>query len=81
MHKAYCFFDTEHAETYPQLAAVAVALESQETTIDEVQRVLDEDGKVRPDASKELLRLSGELAGKRRQIDQTFQKVLRQYYE
>lgn len=66
-------------QMYPLLHEVIETFVIQPSLLKEIDRVLDEKGEVRPDASPELLAISKEIRSKERALDRTFADVLKQY--
>ncbi|MDX1409115.1 MAG: endonuclease MutS2, partial [Saprospiraceae bacterium] len=77
--QVYTFFDGDRAGQFSRLADVAARLTDPVELIEAIERVLDEEGAVRPDASPALQKLAKELGAKRRQCDQQFDKTVRKY--
>ena len=73
------FFDESRREEFPKLAGISKRLHDPSAIIHAIQRILDEAGNVRPDASRELLRIAQEIQRVGHQCDAEFQKLVRHY--
>jgi DNA mismatch repair protein MutS2 len=73
------FFNDEQTESYPKLGAIAGRMHDPATVLSAILRILDESGQVKPDASRELLRISREIQNVSHQCDVEFQKLVRHY--
>lgn len=73
------FFHEDNAEEYPKLSAIARHLHDPSTLLSAIQRILDEAGNVRPDASRQLLKIAQEIQHTAHQCDVEFQKQVRHY--
>ncbi len=73
------FFDEEREEVSPKLSAIAHRMHDPSSITSAILRILDESGQVRPDASRELLRISREIQNVSHQCDVEFQKLVRHY--
>lgn len=72
------FFHT-HAETYPTLQSFISGVEYVAAIAQAVKAVLDEDGKIRPDASPELIRITKEKNDAIRSLGKVFLSALQKY--
>lgn len=71
----YKFFK-KHKAAYKTLYAIIQDTSFDEVLIQSIQRVIDEDGQIRPDASEELMRIRRKLSGKRKELDKTFRGIV-----
>lgn len=78
-HVTWRFFDGARKKKYPHIASVTAGLEDTTDLIERIRQVLDEEGEIRPDASRRLLKLSRDLQSKRSQSDGIFQKIVQNY--
>ncbi len=63
----------------PNLARICERLAINPSLIKEINRVIDREGKVKPDASEELLRISKLIRGKERELDRVFAQLVTKY--
>lgn len=68
-----------HQKFYPLLTAICEAIQVNPAMLTEIDRVLDENGEVRDNASPELQRIQREIRNKEREIDTIFAKTLKKY--
>jgi DNA mismatch repair protein MutS2 len=79
LKKIFDFFSKERKETYPNLFSIIAFTEFDKTLIKEIDRVIDEEGKVKPDASPELLAIRRKLNGKQKELDRQFRTLITLY--
>lgn len=72
------FSDTEKVNFNPLLHGVVSNIIIDRALINEIDRVLDDEGEVRPNASDELMRISKAIKSKERELDRVFNDVLEQ---
>lgn len=63
----------------PLLAQICQHLSINPALIKEINRVIDSEGNVKPDASDELLRISKLIRGKERELDRVFAQLITRY--
>lgn len=63
----------------PHLAQICEGLAINPALIKEINRVIDSEGNVKPDASDELLRISKLIRGKERELDRVFGQLVSRY--
>lgn len=68
-----------HRKMYPILTEIMDIIVIDVNLLKEIDRVLDETGEVRPDASPELMRIHKEIRSKEREIDNLFSNTLKRY--
>ncbi len=73
------FFTKERKETYPNLFKIIAFTEFDKTLIKEINRVIDEEGKVKPDASPELMSIRRKLNAKQKELDRQFRSLVNLY--
>jgi len=71
----YYFRDFKRQRTYVELYEICGKIEIDNGLSTEIDRVLDEEGNVRPDASTELSQISSRINKKERELDSTFKAV------
>lgn len=69
-------FLREHREAYPTLAAITDDLPPEKELVKTIDRVLDEEGHVRSNASPELVRIRKDMDAQRRELQRIFRQVL-----
>ncbi len=73
------FFTTTRAETYPTLYELVRVLHYEQALSAAIERVIDEKGEIRSDASEELARIRRLIAAKQREVEKTFRQVIEKY--
>ncbi len=71
----YYFRDFKRQRTYTQLFEICGSININPGLSAEIDRVLDDEGNVRPDASVELSQISSRIRKKERELDSTFKQV------
>lgn len=66
-------------EIYPKLYDIIRPLSIDESLISAIQKVFDEKGEIRPDASPELVRIRKETLQKVRELDAKFRQIVQEY--
>lgn len=72
------FFNAVRKEQYPRLAALMADLPWDDSLIEAIGQVLDEEGNIRPDASPELARIHRAIIAKTNELDRQFRIVVQQ---
>ncbi|RMD75740.1 MAG: endonuclease MutS2 [Bacteroidetes bacterium] len=72
------FFNAVRKEHYPRLAALMADLPWDDSLIEAIGQVLDEEGHIRPDASPELARIHRAIIAKTNELDRQFRIVVQQ---
>lgn len=73
------FQNPDKAKLSPLISSIVNMVSIDKTLVNEIDRILDEAGEVRPDASNGLLRISKTIRVKERELDQIFNRVLDAY--
>ena len=73
------FADVTRQKTYPLIHQIYLAIEIDPDLLKEIDRVLDDQGEVRPDASSELLKIHKAIRSKERELDSVFSQSLKRY--
>lgn len=73
------FRDTEKAKLNPLMQELVSGIIIDQALTKEIDRVLDEEGDVRPNASEELLKISKSIRSKERELDKVFNDQLDVY--
>jgi len=76
LQKILNFFTKERKETYPELFSIIAYTEFDKTLITEINRVIDEEGNVKPDASTELMSIRRKLNSKQKELDRKFRTLI-----
>ncbi len=72
------FFNAVRKEHYPRLAALMADLPWDDSLVEAIGQVLDEEGNIRPDASPELARIHRAIIAKTNELDRQFRIVVQQ---
>ncbi len=72
------FFNAVRKDQYPRLAALIEPLPWDDSLLEAIEQVLDEEGHIRPDASPELARIHRAILGKTRELDRQFRIVVQE---
>ncbi|HKK77921.1 MAG TPA: endonuclease MutS2 [Saprospiraceae bacterium] len=75
----FSFFKPEKRELYPHLYQIIQSVTFDESLIKEIEKVIDEEGNIRPDASPELARIRRAINSKQRELDRVFRGIIQQY--
>jgi DNA mismatch repair protein MutS2 len=75
----YDFFSDMRREIYQALYAIIRETHFDKTLILEIDRVVDPEGNIRPDASPELSRIRKAMASKMRELDKVFREIIQNY--
>lgn len=70
------FLPKEKTAAYPHLAAISAHIAIDPALTKEIDRVIDDEGQIRPDASPELLRISRLIRSKERELDRLFATLI-----
>lgn len=73
------YFHAGRAKSYDLLYDIYKIIHIDPTLLKEIDRVLDEKGEVRPDASPELLKVSRAIRSKERELDNLFANAVKKY--
>ena len=73
------FIDHTRQKAYPLIHSIYQKIEIDPGLMTEIDRVLDEQGEVRPNASPELLKIHKAIRSKERELDSVFGQALKRY--
>jgi len=73
------YFDAGRAKVYSLLYDIYKVISVDPNLLKEIDRVLDENGEVRPDASPALLKVSRAIKSKERELDKIFNESVKKY--
>ncbi len=73
------FFTPTRQETFPSLYLIIRDVVFDAALISAIEQVIDEEGKIKPDASPELLKISKGIGAKHRELDKVFRAVITKY--
>ncbi len=75
----YRFFSPERQEAYQALYDVIRPVHFNEDLLKAIERVIDEEGNIRPDASPELQKIRRHIQSKYREMDRQFKLIIENY--
>jgi DNA mismatch repair protein MutS2 len=75
----YQFFTDERKEVYAHLYDILRPYHFEPLLLEEIERVIDENGEIRPDASPQLLAIRRLIGSKKRELDKEFGKMVAAY--
>ena len=75
----FSFFNNSRKINYSNLFAIIQSLDFDADLIKAIEKVIDEEGNIRPDASPELARIRKMIGSKQRELDKQFRLVIHQY--
>lgn len=73
------FSDIEKVKFLPLINEVVSGIIIDKTLTEEIDRILDDEGEIRPDASQELLKITKSIRNKEREIEKSFNEQLEVY--
>ena len=73
------FFNSTRQEVYPTLYDIIRAVSFDEALIEAIEKVIDEEGNIKPDASPELLRIRKAMIAKQKELEKEFRTIINQY--
>ena len=73
------FTDPSRQKAYPLINQIYQSIEIDPNLLKEIDKVLDDQGEVRPDASPELLKIHKAIRSKERELDSVFSQSLKRY--
>lgn len=73
------FFKGPRRATYPYLYANIRDVSFDEGLLEAIEKVIDEDGNIRPDASPELLKIRRQMQSKQKELERQFRIVINEY--
>lgn len=75
------FQDYQLQKTAPHLSEIALEIRLDNKLIREIERIFDDEGNVRPNASDQLLKISKSIVNKEREVEKTFHQEVVLYRE
>lgn len=75
----YRYFNAERAIIYPNLYSIIKSLHFDFAISKEIDKVIDADGNIRPDASPELGRIRRSIQFKMKELDKVFRHIIQDY--
>ena len=75
------FQDYQLQKSAPHLSQIALEIQLDAKLIKEIERIFDDEGNVRPNASDQLLKISKSIVNKEREVEKTFHQELLHYRE
>ena len=75
----YRYFTAERTLVYPNLYNIIKSLDFDFAIAKEIDKVLDSDGNIRPDASPELGRIRRSMQFKMKELDKVFRQIIQDY--
>ena len=75
----YRYFTAERTLVYPNLYNIIKSLDFDFAIAKEIDKVLDSDGNIRPDASPELGRIRRSIQFKMKELDKVFRQIIQDY--
>jgi len=75
----FSFFQGERKTIYPFLSELVAPYEYEPGLVEEIDRVLDERGEVRPDASPHLAKIRSSIGAKQKELDKQFRFLANEY--
>ncbi|MCB0644252.1 MAG: endonuclease MutS2, partial [Phaeodactylibacter sp.] len=75
----FVFFSPERQQVYPALYQLIRPIEFDETLQAAIDRVIDEEGQIRPDASPELAKIRRGIQSKQREMEKVFRGMIQEY--
>lgn len=73
------FFTAVRQEVYPQLYNIIRPLQFNEALLQAIEKVIDEEGNIRPDASPALQKIRRHIQSKYRELDRQFKVIIDEY--
>ncbi|MEL7119675.1 MAG: Smr/MutS family protein, partial [Bacteroidota bacterium] len=73
------YFTPERIELYPVLHDIISDLSFQSSLIDAIEKVLDEEGNIKPDASPRLAKIRKNIGAKQKEMDKQFRVIINDY--
>lgn len=73
------FFNTGRQAAYKNLYGIIRALSFDESLTQAIEKVIDADGNIKPDASPQLLRIRRDIISKQRELDKRFRVLITEY--
>jgi DNA mismatch repair protein MutS2 len=73
------FFNPGRQEAYPTLYEIIRHVSFDDELIQDIEKVIDEEGNIRPDASPELMKIRKAIQSKQKDLDREFRKLINEY--
>ncbi|MEM1123250.1 MAG: endonuclease MutS2, partial [Bacteroidota bacterium] len=73
------YFVAARQQVYPHLYALIQPIDFDAALIKEIERVIDEEGEIKPDASPKLMKIRRTMGGKVKELDKQFRSVIAKY--
>lgn len=73
------FFYTSRRESFPTLYAIVRKASFEDGLIEAIERVIDEEGNIRADASPELLKIRKQITSRQKELDRQFRIIINEY--
>lgn len=73
------FFNATRRESYPQLYEIIRDVSFEEELIKAIEKVIDEEGNIRPDASPGLLKIRKQISSKQKELEKQFRGLIQDY--
>ena len=78
-NRLFKYFDGLKKESYPYLYDLLREIMYPEELLEKVDKIVDEEGRIKPDASPELLRLNKLQISKRKELDKAFRVIINDF--
>ncbi len=79
VHEIISYFNDDRRALYPGLHDIISELVFDSSLIDEIERVIDEEGNIRADASPKLQKIRKNIGAKQKEMDKQFRSVINEY--
>jgi len=79
MNEIFGFFVPERQQVYENLYALIRNTTFDKTLMEAIEKVIDEEGEIRPDASKQLARIRRSIGAKQKELERAFGKLIHDY--
>ena len=79
IYDTFTFFHLERQKTYPTLHQIIRAYNFDANLITAIEKVIDEEGNIRPDASPALAKIRRSIGAKERELDRVFKGLIGEY--
>lgn len=79
IHEIFAFFFLEKQKIYPTLYRIVRGYTFDKELMLAIEKVIDEEGNIRPDASPALMKISRMIGSKERELDKVFRGIIADY--
>ena len=79
IYRIFQFFKKDKKEAYPTLYDIVRNIHFNDDLLQAIDRVIDEEGKIKSDASPELMRIRRLHISKRKELDKVFRSLINEY--